>query len=220
MMTIVGSELNMLHQLLKNTTRNLLFFRETQKIKIKAQDGIIGYLDDIYFKTDTWSIQYVEIKDERDHTNRRIIIAPYSLYKPNLENKECKTDLTKIEIYNSPQINKNTMITHRQEILLAEHYGWPKYWEVNKSKSNIKKITADISLQSLKQLIPFIVQTRNGEKYSIKDFLINFEDWKIPFVILNLNNNQKKTSDISLQLVTSIDLQNKNIFIKLANIRK
>jgi hypothetical protein len=202
-----------------NEIKHLPSFKESQKIKIKARDGFIGYLNDFYFEMDSWFIRYLEILNNKNLANRKILISPYSLYKPEFENKECYANISNIEIKNCPPIDNDITVSRHQELNLADHYGWPKYWEEYEIINNVNstKTKTNVFVYSLKQLISFTAQTLDGKKNLINDCLINYEAWQIPFMLINLkqNNGQNYTARVSLQLVTSIDFCKKDVFINL-----
>ncbi|HEX6981095.1 MAG TPA: PRC-barrel domain-containing protein [Alphaproteobacteria bacterium] len=95
---------------------------------IRAEDGTIGTVDDVYFDDARWIIRYLVVDTGGWLSGRKVLIAPAALDRPDLLNREFPVTLTKAQVAGSPDIATDKPVSRQQEERLHAHYGWSPYW--------------------------------------------------------------------------------------------
>ncbi|PWQ93817.1 PRC-barrel domain-containing protein [Leucothrix arctica] len=96
---------------------------------IRASDGDIGHVKDVYFDDQTWAIRYLVVDTGTWLSNQKVLISPIAIGNPNWENKVLPVSITKDQVRNSPSINTDMPVSRQQEMQVLDHYGYPYYWE-------------------------------------------------------------------------------------------
>jgi hypothetical protein len=83
---------------MKRNVKNLIGYT------MGATDGEIGKVKEFYFDDHTWTIRYLVVETGNWLNERKVLISPQALLKPDWEGKVFPVNLTKEQIKNSPDI--------------------------------------------------------------------------------------------------------------------
>lgn len=182
---------------------------EIEDYNIHAIDGDMGKLHDIYFDDSEWSIRYFIINTGNWLIDRLVLISPASVTEINHEKREINFGLSKKEIENSPIISKDKPVSLQAELELTKHYGWPVYWSgigigSTTGVSALPYLYADKDfapgertkdhdnydphLRSYREVKRYDIQTAEGNIGHVVDFIIDTNEWKIYYMIVNTRN--------------------------------
>ncbi|MET4081972.1 hypothetical protein ABIB40_001923 [Pedobacter sp. UYP30] len=175
--------------------------------KMGARDGEIGHVRDFYFEDTTWDIRYLIVETGNWFNEKKILIAPQALLKPDWKNKIFPVDLAIDQVKNSPDIETEKPISMQQEIELYGHYAWQRYGgsgfyagassgvfdqpmviDERIQKQNEDKKNNDLHLRSTKLVTGYRIKATDGGIGHICDFLINDVSWKIESIIIDTHN--------------------------------
>ena len=174
---------------------------------IHGTDGEIGEVKEFYFDDETWTIRYLVVETGTWLNERRVLIAPVSLLKPDWAKRIFPLNLTKEQIKHSPPIDIDKPVSRQQELDLYNHYPWGNYWgagfygggmeppasiwnEVLKREDDAKKkeIAGDRHLRSTKEVGDYDIEAEDGKFGKVVDFLVDDVTWKIDFIIVDTGN--------------------------------
>lgn len=105
--------------------------RSTENLKnleLRARDGVLGKVKDLYFDDDHWTIRYLIVETGSWLSSRKVLIATSVLDAPDWDAGMLPVNLTQDQVRNSPSIDTERAVTREDEVGLQAHYGWPAYW--------------------------------------------------------------------------------------------
>ncbi|MBF0298039.1 MAG: hypothetical protein HQK51_04925 [Oligoflexia bacterium] len=97
--------------------------------KIEARDGNLGKVSDFYFDDEFWIVRYMVIDTEELFKEKKVLVSPIVIGKPDLKSSILFVDLTIEQIQKGPDISTKRPLSREDEIRLFEHYSWPFYWK-------------------------------------------------------------------------------------------
>lgn len=99
--------------------------RDLLKRTIRAADGEIGTLKDIYFDDVSWAVRYLVVDTGHWLPGRKVLVSPHSLRPVQPSDDAISFDLTRQQIRDSPEINSDKPVSKQEEERLSMYYGWP-----------------------------------------------------------------------------------------------
>jgi uncharacterized protein YrrD len=173
---------------------------------LRAQDGEIGRVRDLYFDDRHWEIRYFVVETGEWLEGRKILISPESVRAPQqdqeMEEGVLPVDLTRERVRQSPDIDSERTMTRQRELELREYYGWAPYWsgmfaEVGAVPPVVPELHAerapthtgvDPHLRSASETSGYHVAARDGEIGHVADFLVDVKIWNIRYLIVATRN--------------------------------
>jgi uncharacterized protein YrrD len=95
---------------------------------IRATDGPIGHVQDLYFDDHTWVVRFLVVETGTWFAHRKVLISPIAIGRPNWTEKWLPISMTKEQVRNSPEIDTEKPVSRQHEMQLLEYYGLPYYW--------------------------------------------------------------------------------------------
>lgn len=102
--------------------------KEMQGYSIRATDGTIGHLQDLYFDDEAWVARYLIVDTGGWLLNRKVLISPFSIGYPDWDQKILPVSITKAQVQGSPDIDTEKPVSRQHEMRYLEYYGYPNYW--------------------------------------------------------------------------------------------
>ena len=188
---------------MQHNIKNLLDF------KMNATDGDIGEVKEFYFDDETWAIRYLVVETGNWFSNKKVLIAPQALLKPDWLNKSFPVNLTKEQIKNSPDINTDKPVSRHQEIEMYGHYSWQRYGgsgfyaggsaavmnlppivdeEIIKENDPDNQTEYDLHLRSTESVSGYYIHATDGNIGHLKEFILDSETWQITNLIMDTHN--------------------------------
>lgn len=96
---------------------------------IRATDGELGTVDQLYFDDETWAIRYFTVETGGWLGGRQVLISPFSVIHSDLHAKRLDVALTKKQVENSPDIDTHQPVSRQHEAAYLGYYGYPNYWD-------------------------------------------------------------------------------------------
>jgi hypothetical protein len=97
-------------------------------VVIRATDGEIGTVDQLYFDDETWAIRYLVVETGGWLGGRRVLISPISVVHTDWQAKRLDVALTKKRVENSPDIDTHKPVSRQHEAEYMGYYGYSYYW--------------------------------------------------------------------------------------------
>ena len=177
--------------------------------KMNATDGDIGEVKEFYFDDETWAIRYLVVKTGNWFSNKKVLIAPQALLKPDWESKSFPVNLTKDQIKSSPDIDTDKPVSRHQEIEMFGHYAWERYGgsgfyaggsaalmnlppivdeEIIKDNDPDNQTDYDPHLRSTDSVSGYYIHATDGDIGHVKDFIRDTETWQITDLVIDTHN--------------------------------
>jgi uncharacterized protein YrrD len=102
--------------------------RDLEKYSIRATDDDIGSVKDFYFDDSTWVIRYLIVDTSAWLPNRKVLISPISMGRPDWGEKILPVKITKQQVKDSPDIDTDKPVSRQHEMNYLGYYGYPYYW--------------------------------------------------------------------------------------------
>lgn len=208
---------------------------------LQAQDGVIGHVKDFYFDDRRWQIRYCVVETGRWLQSRRVLISPVMLGAYDPSRYLFPVDLTMQQVRDSPDIDTQRPVSRQHEQELAQHYGWPGYWEgvlggtgpVTPSPAmppaspgaasppddgnRPLKLPADSFLRSVNDTIGNHIAALDGAIGHVEDVLIDDAEWRIRYVVIGTRNwLPGKKVIVAPSWIRDVSWENRRITIDLS----
>ena len=95
---------------------------------IRATDGDLGTVNELYFDDESWAIRYLTVETGGWLEDRQVLISPYSIKGVDWQGKRLDVALTKKQVENSPDINTHMPVSRQEEATYLGYYQYPYYW--------------------------------------------------------------------------------------------
>jgi hypothetical protein len=174
---------------------------------IRATDGDIGAVEDIYFEDETWTVRYLTVDTGGWLGGRVVLISPILIRQADWQSKRLDAALTQEQLKNSPDINTHQPVSRQHESEYFAYYGYPVYWggpymwgssflpgglavpiaaalEVPGPVSD----PADSHLRSSHEVTGYNIEAADGEIGHIAGFVMDDETWAIRYIEVATRN--------------------------------
>ncbi|MBL9207297.1 MAG: PRC-barrel domain-containing protein [Opitutaceae bacterium] len=184
---------------------------------LRARDGDIGHVKDLYFDDQYWNLRYFVVDTGGWLTGRRVLVAPESVSGPLFTNdKVIPVDLTREQVKGSPDIDTEQPVERQRELVLREYYGWPAYWGMATPETGVAPVPplpatdarglrtsprdsetaalldhdplGDPHLRSTNEVMGYRIAATDGDIGHVEDFLIDVETWRIRYLVVDTRN--------------------------------
>jgi uncharacterized protein YrrD len=184
--------------------------KDLRKYDIAAKDGSLGDVHDVFFDDRSWKVRYLVVDTGNWLPGRRVLVSPEAAAGIDSTERKVALNLTKDEIESSPGIEADAPVSRQNEIALANHFRWPRYWEEYPAGVGVMPMIphmqhqpasgtapppdddtipqGDPNLRSAAEVSGYHVAARDGEIGHIDDFLIDDSDWTLRFLVADTRN--------------------------------
>ena len=94
---------------------------------IKAIDGDVGKVVDIYFDDRRWTARYLVVETASWLKGRKLLVSPIAVRSINWEERRIQINLSRQQLSASPVIETEQPVSRQQELQLFDYYGYPDY---------------------------------------------------------------------------------------------
>ena len=171
--------------------------KEVYGYDVLATDGEIGVVDEFYFDDQHWTIRYLVVNTHKWLPGRRLLVSPLALSKPLWAARMLPATLTREQVEKSPDIDLDKPVSRQHEIILHEHYGWHPWWTAMRSvppapthvEKEVERVAeGDPHLRSIREVIGYHIQARDGEIGHVEDFILSEPIWDIQYMVVDTRN--------------------------------
>ncbi len=182
---------------------------QLQGYTLRATDGEIGTVDQLYFDDETWAIRYLVVNTGSWLAGRRVLISPIAVGQTDWESQQLEVGLTKQQVEGSPDIITDKPVSRQHEAQYMEYYGYPLYWggpylwgamsypaglatlgsvAVGASVSREDTESADSHLRSTKEVTGYYIEATDGGIGHVENFIVDLHTWAIQYLKVNTRN--------------------------------
>jgi len=177
--------------------------------ELRARDGIIGEVKDLYFDDEQWRLRYFVVETGAWLRKRRVLISPESVLTPEWNAGILPVDLTQEQVRDSPAVEVDRPVSRQYEESLRRHYGLSFYWGAGltgpglvlpvssmvqtslpavKTESQVSIPAGNPHLRSASEVSHYRIRATDGEIGHAFDFLIDDRTWDIRYLIVDTKN--------------------------------
>ena len=102
--------------------------KDLEGYAIRATDGDIGHVKDVYFEDQRWVVRYLIVETGSWLSSRKVLISPFAIGRPDWPGKVLPVSITKEQVKNSPDIDTDKPVSRQHEMQYLGYYGYPYYW--------------------------------------------------------------------------------------------
>jgi uncharacterized protein YrrD len=189
----------------KNMLRNA---KDLHGLTIRATDGEIGTVDQIYFEDETWAIRYLTVDTGGWIGGRQVLISPFSIIHADWQAKRLDVALTKKQVEHSPDIKTHQPVSRQHEAAYNLYYGYPYYWggpflwgpalypaempvtaiAAAEVMAGIETESTDSHLRSTEAITGYHVEASDGEIGHVDGFVVDDRAWAIRYIEVATRN--------------------------------
>jgi len=183
--------------------------KRIQGLTIRAKDGDIGTVDELYFDDQTWGIRYITVETGNWLSGRKVLISPISIINLNWEAKCLDVALTMQQVKDSPDIDLHRPVSRQHEAQYLGYYGYPYYWDgpymwgqayyptglavsstiaVDELARRVQAQSNDSHLRSNAAVNGYHLEAKDGEIGHVDDFVVDDYTWAIRYIEVATHN--------------------------------
>jgi sporulation protein YlmC with PRC-barrel domain len=187
-----------------------MFFRVQQLLglHIKASDGTIGKIKDVYFDDHRWTIRYLVVEPGALLAVGQVLISPISVSSIDWDDGFVNVKLSLEQVKASPSIDTDKPVCRQHEEHYFDYYGYPYYWtdpslwlkttypvEPPGSRPDACNMAGirgaaplDPRLRSAQEVTGYGIETTTEPIGHVEDFLVDSVTWAIRYLIVKTRN--------------------------------
>ena len=175
---------------------------------IRATDGEIGTVDQLYFDDQIWAIRYLIAETGNWLNGRKVLISPLSILQTDWKANRIDVSLTRKQVENAPNIDTRRPVSRQHEVEYFGYYGYPYYWDgpytwgpsyyptgiapTTASQSTIAerigRESADSHLRSTEAVAGYYIDAKDGDIGHVDRFIVDDETWAIRYLEVATKN--------------------------------
>jgi PRC-barrel domain len=179
-------------------------------LAIRATDGELGTVDQLYFDDETWAIRYLTVDPAGWLGGRQVLISPISVVQIDWQARRLDVALTKKQVENSPDIATHQPVSRQHEAAYLSYYGYPDYWggpylwgpalypaalasvstasTEEATAGRIRRESTDSHLRSTEAVTGYSIEAADGEIGHVDGFVVDDEAWAIRYIEMATRN--------------------------------
>jgi hypothetical protein len=176
---------------------------------IRATDGDLGTVDQIYFDDETWTVRYLTVETGGWLGGRQVLISPMSILRADWQAGRVDVVLTKKQVEDSPSIDTHKPVSRQYEASYLGYYGYPDYWDgpfmwgptlypegvtvpisapPDSMAERIRKQSPDSHLRCTEAVTGYHIDAADGEIGHVCGFILDDQAWTLRYVEVATEN--------------------------------
>lgn len=211
----------------------LRYAGDIEGFTIQATDGEIGTIKDFFFDEDEWTVRYLVVKTDGWLTGKRVLLAPAAVDSISWDRDLAEVGVGRRQIESSPDVDEVKPVSRLQELMLARHYGWPRYWlgdpmmggvepvppsvleADTEARKEVEEELARAAIRSVDEVRGYLVVAPDGDLGKIRDFALEESDWRIRYLIVDTGGwlSQRRVL-MSTRWITGVDWASRRVAVQ------
>ena len=134
-----------------------LHAHELFECHLRAVDGEVGRVRDLYLDDRRWTARYLVVDTGRWLRGRRVLVSPASVLVADGRRRYLRVNLTRSEVLGGPDVDVERPVSRQHEIAFHEYYGIPFYWSHDHVLESTKG--GDPHLRSVRAITVYTVRS-------------------------------------------------------------
>jgi uncharacterized protein YrrD len=158
--------------------------RKLEGYNVVANDGEVGRVHDFLFNDTTWKIKYLVVSTGKWLGERKVLLPPSALGRPDWEGRMFPLLLNREQIRDCPPINVDEPVSRQHAADFNEFYysNWNPSWTGKPQKEE------DPHLRSIREVVGYRVQTLDDTLGHVDDFIADDAGWGIHLAVVDTRN--------------------------------
>lgn len=144
--------------------------------ELRARDGKIGKVADMYFDDQTWTVRHVVAQTGSWLEDKRVLLSPRKVTGLDPDQKVVEADVARAEVEVCKAVDCEKPISERADILYFPHQFWPPAFEASDMLE-----AGDVHLRSMEEVKGYRVAATDGDIGVVVGFIIDDADWVIRY---------------------------------------
>jgi hypothetical protein len=187
--------------------------KELEHYELRARDGKIGHLVDLFFDDREWIVRYLVADTGTWLDRRKVLISPVAVSRAEWDQRLLPLNLTQEQIRNSPSVDTERPVSREHELALTHYYDWPAYWGAAgfpdvgfalplvppyipdtqpareaAAPAPPAAVHEDPHLRSVRAVRGHTIEAKDGNVGHVEDFLIDDRSWEVRYLIVDTRN--------------------------------
>jgi hypothetical protein len=183
--------------------------RNTKQLRgfaIRATDGELGVIDQLYFDDETWAVRYLGVDTGTWLSGRQVLISPISIIHTDWLAKLVYVSLTKQQVEHSPDINTHLPVSRQHEAATLGYYGYSRYWvgpylwgpssypdemaidPAEVASDFVSRQSQDSHLRTTDGVMGYNIDAEDGDIGHLDGFVMDDETWSLRYVEVATRN--------------------------------
>jgi sporulation protein YlmC with PRC-barrel domain len=177
---------------------------------IEAIDGDIGFIKDILFDDQQWTVRYLTVDTKRwIPLSKKVLITPVALQSLDVAEEKVHVSLTKQDVLDSPSMDSHKPVSRQFEEILFDFFGYGYYWngiglwgdfqnpmdlaqqqQLHEKMADQEKPkpSENSHLRSIDELKHYDVVETDGMQGHVHDFILDTDTWTIRYLVIDTRN--------------------------------
>ena len=96
---------------------------------IRATDGVIGHVKDVYFDDHNWAVRFFVVETGSWLSSRKVLVSRFAIGEPDWAARVLPVSITREQVRGSPDIDTDKPVSRQHEMRHLKYYGYPFNWE-------------------------------------------------------------------------------------------
>ncbi|MFP6559384.1 PRC-barrel domain-containing protein [Paraburkholderia sp. B3] len=179
---------------------------------VRASDGEIGNIDQVYFDDEAWGIRYLVVQTGNWLHDRQVLVSPYSLRHVDWSSNAVHVNLTRQQVRESPALDTHKPVSRQHEIEYLRYYSYPTYWggpnlwgmgawpafdPVARGLAtpapprpilHVNQALPDVHLRSTDEVKGYHIETIDGTIGHVSGFIFDDRAWALRYLTVDTRN--------------------------------
>ena len=170
-------------------------FKELRGFAIRATDGRIGTVSDVYFDDSGWQVRYCVIDTGQWFAGQHVLVGSRRLSIVDANSQDLWVRLSKAEVQRSPKADSDKPVSKQRNtsFSLSRLVPWPGR---DRFKPSALVAPPDRHLRSCQAVLGHCLAAIDGKIGRVDDFLIDDKAWVIQHLIIDTRDHSRAESRV------------------------
>lgn len=171
--------------------------KEILGYSIKAQDGLLGTVEDFFFDELSWIVKYMVVNTGSWLLGKRVVISPAGFRgKPDKTTQTFPVVLTCEMLKEWHSVDIVHTVSDEMKKNFSEYYAWPLYYPqtypemppVSQTIASMEVVTEEevsTHLRSMREVCGYAIHAKDGAIGHVQDFIIDDDVYHVTDIIVN-----------------------------------
>jgi sporulation protein YlmC with PRC-barrel domain len=163
-------------------------------LRIRATDGDIGHVRDLYVDEQKWVVRHVVVDTGQWLAGRRVLVSPRSIVGVEWRHHRLETALTRGQVRTSAAAETDKPVSRQHEIDSRDYVNLLLFWTDGERVSAIAPLAVsppanhegDPHLHSLRCVMNCTARAVDAEVGHVRDMVFDDESWAIDHIVVNM----------------------------------
>ncbi len=177
---------------------------------LRAHDGDIGKVHDVYFDEDAWTVRYVVVDTGGWLPGRKVLVSPIAIMRVDSDARSLAVDVNREQVKNSPDVNADAPVSRQNQAELHDYFRWPYYWTAGPYEgpgaymggaaesgatgatppaAGVHPMTTQLGgdphLHSARTVFGYGVNAQDGDMGRVHDIVFDDEGWVLRYFVVD-----------------------------------